>query len=173
MCVDHRRAHAARGPEELLHGADVVAALQQVRGKGVAEGVRAGFLGEAGAAHRLNVLPNLFSWLCFPAVPYPLLKGAAENGRLTLRRGLGIGEAVVRRAALVYAAFVFFYSFFYSYFLVRTRIWRRTLLLRRGAVWACSPVFSPDAVFDVARGRGLCSALCLKRAKARSALSER
>jgi len=35
MGVDHRRLHIAVA-EQLLHGADVVAGLQQVRGKGVA-----------------------------------------------------------------------------------------------------------------------------------------
>jgi hypothetical protein len=41
-------------PEELLNGADVVAVFQQVGGEGVAEGVRAGALGDAGMPDRVS-----------------------------------------------------------------------------------------------------------------------
>jgi hypothetical protein len=44
-------------PEELLHGADVVAVFQQVGGEGVAEGVGAGALGDAGMPDRVSDRP--------------------------------------------------------------------------------------------------------------------
>ena len=44
-------------PEELLHGADVVAVFQQVGGEGVAEGVGAGSLGDAGMPDRVSDRP--------------------------------------------------------------------------------------------------------------------
>ena len=44
-------------PEELLHGADVVAGFQQVGGEGVAEGAGAGALGDAGMPDRVSDRP--------------------------------------------------------------------------------------------------------------------
>ena len=41
-------------PEELLHGAGVVAVFQQVGGEGVAEGMGAGALGDAGMPDRVS-----------------------------------------------------------------------------------------------------------------------
>src|SRR5665647_2730538 len=48
--VDHRGAHVPVA-EQLLDGADVVAGLEQMRRKGVAESVAGGVLGYAGALH--------------------------------------------------------------------------------------------------------------------------
>lgn len=50
MGVDHRRADVPM-PEEFLNRPDVEAVLQQVRGKGVAQGVARGGLGETGGAN--------------------------------------------------------------------------------------------------------------------------
>ena len=47
--VDHRRGHVLVA-EELLHGADVVAVLQEMGGEGVAEGVAGRRLGDPGEA---------------------------------------------------------------------------------------------------------------------------
>ena len=44
-------------PEEFLHGEDVVAVFQQVGGEGVAEGVGAGALGDAGMPDRVSDRP--------------------------------------------------------------------------------------------------------------------
>ena len=44
-------------PEEFLHGSDVVAVFQQVSGEGVAEGVGAGALGDAGMPDRVSDRP--------------------------------------------------------------------------------------------------------------------
>ena len=38
--------------QELLHGANVITRLEQVRGEGVPQGVRRGRLGDAGVAER-------------------------------------------------------------------------------------------------------------------------
>jgi hypothetical protein len=50
--VDHRRGNAAVA-EELLHGADVVTAFQEVGGEGVAEGVIGDAFVEAGFSSRI------------------------------------------------------------------------------------------------------------------------
>jgi lambda repressor-like predicted transcriptional regulator len=50
MRVDHGGGHAAV-TEQLLHRADVIASLQQVRGKGMAQRMRRGRLGDACALH--------------------------------------------------------------------------------------------------------------------------
>ena len=47
MRVDLRGGHAGV-PEQFLHGAHVRAALDQVRGKGMAQGVRMEWFGDAG-----------------------------------------------------------------------------------------------------------------------------
>ena len=48
MGIDHGDTHV-RMPEQFLHGADVVTALQQVSGEGMAQHVRAHGLGQPGA----------------------------------------------------------------------------------------------------------------------------
>src|SRR5450631_3707395 len=50
MRVDHRRGNIGMA-EQLLHGADVVTTLQQMRGKSRAQGVRCGKLGNAWSDH--------------------------------------------------------------------------------------------------------------------------
>ena len=64
MRVDLRGGHAGV-PEQFLHGAHVRAALDQVRGKGMAQGVRMEWFGDAGP------LPG-----CFDDFPYRLPRDA-------------------------------------------------------------------------------------------------
>lgn len=52
MGVNHRGAHVSVA-QELLYGADVIAAFQEVGRKGMAEGVAAGVLVHAGLKHGL------------------------------------------------------------------------------------------------------------------------
>jgi len=61
MGVDHGRLHALVS-EVLLHLADIHAAHEQVRGKGVSQGMHAGVLHDLGAHYRLahDSLQNLF-----------------------------------------------------------------------------------------------------------------
>lgn len=49
MRIDHRRRHI-RVAEQLLHGTDIVASLEEMRGEGVTQRVRRGRLGQARVA---------------------------------------------------------------------------------------------------------------------------
>src|SRR5512139_1445323 len=53
MGVDHGGLHIAMA-QKFLHGADVIACLQQLRGKAMPQRVRAGWLRNAGTAPRLT-----------------------------------------------------------------------------------------------------------------------
>jgi hypothetical protein len=58
MSVDHRRGHIVV-PKQVLNGADVGAALQQVGGEGMTKGMRADVLRQTGTADRhLDSLVN-------------------------------------------------------------------------------------------------------------------
>jgi hypothetical protein len=96
--VDHGRRYVPVA-EELLDGADVVTALQKVGGEGVAEGVAAGTLVDAGRADgaghgalhvRLMVVVPAFGRLTFPwrgsgkdPLPAPV---AGRSGELSVDR---------------------------------------------------------------------------------------
>lgn len=56
MGVDHRGGHIGVA-EQFLHGADVVAAFEQVGGEGVAQRVHRNMAGDAGSLHRIAQRP--------------------------------------------------------------------------------------------------------------------
>ena len=77
MGVDHRRLHVLV-PKQFLNGPNIVAVLEQVRRKGVAQGVTGGMLGDsrrdggrfddALEDRRIHVMPPLLAWFCVEAL---------------------------------------------------------------------------------------------------------
>ncbi len=73
--VNHGRRHILMA-EELLHRANVVPAIEQVRGEAVAEGMTAGSFGQAGFPHgNLNGVLKVFLLnMVAPRFPRPRIK---------------------------------------------------------------------------------------------------
>src|ERR1044072_6491755 len=100
MGVDHRRGDIAMA-EELLHGADVLSALQQMRGERMAQGVTARALrktsGRHGLFHRTlyDRLVQVMPALGIVLVVFPTRRGRKNPLPWPFRRG--IGELAVER----------------------------------------------------------------------------
>ena len=68
------------------------------------------------APHTLSVFPWLINFVAFPLVLYPAIRaiGIRRYGTsITLHQGVWIGEAITRRAALLFGIFNACYSYFY------------------------------------------------------------
>ena len=66
--------------------------------------------------HTLSVFPWLIDFVAFPIVLYPAIRDISIRrfgASLTLYRGLWIGEAITRWAALLFGVFNACYSYFY------------------------------------------------------------
>ena len=102
----------------------------------------------------LSLFPSLLAFLPFPLVLYTMLRRLArEDKSFTVRQGIRTGEAVVRRAAVLFSLFNLVYSHFF--FDGRHPIWFfavagiGTLI----ATWLVGVVFAALCAWAAARGR--------------------
>ena len=93
MRVDLRGGHAGV-PEQFLHGAHVRAALDQVRGKGMAQGVRMEWFGDAGP------LPGYFDDCREMRLTRLLRNSARLSGILALERCSNSPRPALRYAVM-------------------------------------------------------------------------
>ena len=102
----------------------------------------------------LSLFPSLLAFLPFPLVLYTMLRRLArEDKSFTVRQGIRTGEAVVRRAAVLFSLFNLVYSHFFLD--ARHPIWFiavagiGTLI----ATWLVGVVFAALCAWAAARGR--------------------
>lgn len=101
-----------------------------------------------------QLIINLVALLPFPLVMYTMLRRLAnEDESFTVRGGIGTGEAVARRAAVLFSLFTLLYGQFFIE--ARQPIW----IMAMGGIgtlittWLIGFVFAALCAWVVARGR--------------------